>query len=132
MARSSSTICLPVGKDAYLEAAADPRRFRAWLDQSFRQSPELFPEGFACGYRLKDGRVSARTGLPLRRVRLKATGRSFSVRPSFVLPYVTGYTDDVQGPLFLRAFGVPYWAIARVWWWPWLANRERRIGSREG
>jgi hypothetical protein len=50
----------------------------------------------------------------LRRVRLTATGESFSVRPSFLLPYGVGTTDDVQGPLFLRAFGVPFWALARV------------------
>lgn len=114
MARSCSTICLPVRTDAYLEAVDDPRRFRCWLDQSFRDHPELFPQAFAGGYRLKDGRSSAKTGLRLRRIRLKATGASFSVRPSFVLPYLTGYTDDAQGPLFLRAFGVPFWALARV------------------
>jgi hypothetical protein len=27
---------------------------------------------------------------------------------------MTGWTDDVEGPLFLRAFGVPFWALARV------------------
>jgi hypothetical protein len=27
---------------------------------------------------------------------------------------MVGTTDDVQGPLFLRAFGVPFWALARV------------------
>jgi hypothetical protein len=114
LARSCSTICLPVRKDAYLEAVADPRQFRTWLDQAFRDHPELFPAASAHGYRLKDERRSARTGLRLRRVRLKATGQSFSVRPSFALPSLTGLTDDVQGPLFLRAFGVPFWALARV------------------
>ncbi len=114
MARSCSTICLPVSKDAYRDLVADPRRFRSWLDQAFRDHPELFPKAFAQGYRLKDARRSAKTGLRLRRVRLKATGQSFSVRPSFVLPSMTGWTDDVQGPLFLRAFGVPFWALARV------------------
>lgn len=114
MARPCSTICLPLSKEAYPDVVADPGRFRRWLDQSFRECPELFPEAFAKGYRLKDGRTSARTGLRLRRIRLKATGETFSVRPSFVLPYMTGYTDDVQGPLFLRAFGVPFWALARV------------------
>jgi hypothetical protein len=105
---------LPIGKEAYLDVVADPGRFRRWLEQSFRDHPELFPEAFAQGYRLKDDRVSARTGLRVRRIRLKSTGESFSVRPSFVLPYMTGWTDDVQNPLFLRAFGVPFWAIARV------------------
>ena len=114
MARSCSTLCLPVGKDDYAALVADPARFRAWLDQCFRSWPELFPKDFKGGYRLKDGRTSLRTGLRLRRVRLKATGESFSVRPSFLLPYLVGTTDDAQGPLFLRAFGVPFWALARV------------------
>ena len=114
MARSCSTICLPVSKDTYLDLVDDPKRFRTWLDQAYRDWPELFPQAFAQGYRLKDDRTSAKMGLRLRRVRLGSTGESFSVRPSFVLPYMTGSTDDIQGPLFLRAFGVPFWAIARV------------------
>jgi hypothetical protein len=114
MARRCSTICLPVGKDDYPHLIADPGRFRAWIDQSFRRWPELFPKAFAGGYRLKDARTSARAGVRLRRLRLKATGEAFSVRPSFLLPYMTGTTDDAQGPLFLRAFGVPFWALARV------------------
>jgi hypothetical protein len=114
MARSCSTLCLPIGKDDYNHVVGDPGRFRAWLDQSFRAWPELFPKAFQGGYRLKDTRTSAKTGVRLRRIRLKTTGESFSVRPSFLLPYLTGTTDDVQGPLFLRAFGVPFWALARV------------------
>ena len=114
MARSCSTICLPIGTDAYLGIVADPRRFRSWLDRSFGDHPELFPAAFAGGYRLKDQRRSAKTGLRLRRVRLKSTGESFAVRPSFALPYMTASTADVQAPLFLRAFGVPFWALTRV------------------
>jgi hypothetical protein len=114
LARRCSTLCLPIGKDDYAHLVADPARFRAWLDQCFRSWPELFPKGFEAGYRLKDTRTSARAGVRLRRVRLKATGESFSVRPSFLLPYLAGTTDDAQGPLFLRAFGVPFWALARV------------------
>jgi hypothetical protein len=114
VARRCSTICLPIGKDAYQDLIDDPARFRAWLDQSFRDCPELFPKVFASGYRLKDARASAKTGLRLRRVRLKATGEAFSVRPSFVLPYQTALADGVADALFLRSFGVPFWAIARV------------------
>jgi hypothetical protein len=114
MARRCSTICLPIDQDSYQGLVHDPARFRAWLDAAFRDCPELFPKAFGEGYRLKDGRTSAKTGLRLRRVRLKATGASFSVRPSFVLPYQTALADDVQDALFLRCFGVPFWAIARV------------------
>jgi len=114
LARPCSTICLPVGKDLYPQLVEQPHRFRAWLDQAFRDCPELFPQAFAKGYTLKDDRRSAKTGLRLRRIRLKATGQAFSVRPSFVFPYMTALTDDVEDPLFLRAFGVPFWALARV------------------
>jgi hypothetical protein len=114
LARSCSTICLPIEKDPYCQLVDDPRCFRAWLDDCFRQHPELFPQAFAQGYRLKDDRVSGKLDLRVRRIRLKATGESFSIRPSFALPYMVGTSDDVADGLFLRCFGVPFWAIARV------------------
>jgi hypothetical protein len=114
MARHCSTICLPVGQDAYAGLVGSPAAFRRWLDRAFRDTPELFPAAFAAGYTLKDARTSRRLGIRLRRVRLAATGESYSVRPSFALPYMVGRADDAQGPLFLRAFGVPFWALARV------------------
>jgi hypothetical protein len=114
MAACRSTICLPISKDDYLALIDSPQQFRHWLDAAFHDCPELFPKAFADGYRLKDDRTSAKLGLRLRRVECKATGQSFSVRPSFVLPYMAGWTDDVEKPLFLRRFGVPFWALARV------------------
>ena len=30
------------------------------------------------------------------------------------MPYMTARTADVEGPLFLRKFGVPFWALAHV------------------
>jgi hypothetical protein len=112
--RRCSTICLPFDQQAYRQAVGSPAAFRAALDRAFRSAPELFPDGFAAGYTLHDSRVSARLGLLLRRVRLKATGDSYTVRPSFALPYMAGLADGASAPLFLRAFGVPFWAIARV------------------
>jgi hypothetical protein len=112
--RGCSTLCLPIGKDLYEQLIDSPQQFRRWLDQAFHDSPELFPKAFAQGYTLKDSRVSAKRGLRLRRIRCRATGAAFSVRPGFVLPYLTAWTDDAEGPLFLRSFGVPFWALARV------------------
>jgi hypothetical protein len=114
MARRCSTICLPFDQARYPALVADPAAFRAALDAFFLQMPELFPEGFAGGYRLKESRASRKLGLTIRRVRLKATGESLTVRPSFALPYRAGLAPDASGPLFLRAFGVPFWALARV------------------
>jgi hypothetical protein len=112
--RGFSTLCLPIGKDRYQHIIGSPALFRQWLDEAFRAAPELFPAAFASGYTLKDDRVSAKRGLHLRRIHCKATGAAFSVRPCFVLPYLTAWTDDAEGPLFLRSFGVPFWALARV------------------
>jgi|SRR6516164_8133496 len=112
--RGCSTICLPVGKDLYDQLIDSPQQFRAWVDQAFRDHPELFPQAFAHGYTLLDSRVSVKRGLRQRRIRCKATGAAFSIRPCFVLPYMTAWTDDAAGPLFLRAFGVPFWALAQV------------------
>jgi hypothetical protein len=112
--RGCSTICLPIRKDLYERIIDSPQQFRRWLDQAFRDSPELFPKAFAQGYTLKDSRLSAKRGLRLRRIRCRSTGAAFTVRPAFVMPYLTGWTDEVAGPLFLRAFGVPFWALAHV------------------
>ncbi len=112
--RGFSTICLPIRKDRYQQIIGSPALFRQWLDEAFHAVPELFPAAFASGYTLKDDRVSAKRGLRLRRIRCKATGAAFSVRPCFVLPYMTAWTDDAASPLFLRSFGVPFWALARV------------------
>ena len=112
--RGCSTICLPISKEDYLALVEDSARFRAWLDQSFLDFPELFPADFEQGYLLKDIRPSRKLGIPLRRILCKSSDRSFSVRPSCVLPYMAGWTDEVEKPLFLRRFGVPFWAIAHV------------------
>ena len=116
VARSSRvhrTICLPVSEDAYTRAVNDPAGFRQLLDKSFRTMPELFPPNFAHGYELKDDRMSAKQRLPIRRILLR-DGTADSIRPSFLMPYMTARVEDVEGPLFLRKFGVPYWALAHV------------------
>ena len=113
--RGCSTICLPIDKDDYERIVSSAEDFRAWLDGCFRETPELFPEAFASGYALKDSRISKKTGLALRRVVCKDTaGQAFTVRPSFVLPYMTALTDDVEKALYLRRFRVPFHALARV------------------
>ena len=113
LARGHATICLPVREEEYETIVEHPKRFRHWLDGCFAEMPELFPEGFAEGYGMKDGRTSLKQHAPIRRIVLR-DGRSYSIRPSFLMPYMTARTDDMEGPLFLRKFGVPFWALARV------------------
>lgn len=113
LCRGHATICLPVGEEEYDSIAKDPRRFRQWLDGCHARMPELFPEGFSEGYRMKDQRYSRKQKVVCRRIVLR-DGRSYSVRPSFVMPYMAARVDEAEAPLFLRKFGVPFWALARV------------------
>ncbi|MDQ2877433.1 MAG: hypothetical protein M3Y33_22545, partial [Actinomycetota bacterium] len=111
--RGSHSICVPAAEGEYAAIVQDPERFRQWLAEAAGRSPELFPEGFGRGFRMKDVYVSKKLGIRLRRIELR-DGRSYTVRPSFVMPYLTARVGDAEHPLFLRKFGVPYWALARV------------------
>jgi hypothetical protein len=99
----------------------DPAAFRQTLDALLGQYPALFPQAMAQGYQLHDI-LPASKKLPdvrLRRITVadpqQPAGNAFTIAPSFVLPYMTGYTDDVEKALFLRGkFGVPYWGLTYV------------------
>ena len=73
--------------------------------------PELFPPEIAQGYQMKDHHCSNKLNLTIRRIRIGK--ESYTIRPSFV-PRMTGKTQDVEKALFLRKFGVPFWALAYV------------------
>lgn len=111
--RLQRTLCLPIREERYRQIIDQPQEFRRVLDDCFLRTPELFPPNFAHGYRLKDDRVSTKMDLPIRRVVLR-DGTAYSIRPSFLMPYMIARTDEVEGPLFLRKFGVPFWALAHV------------------
>ena len=112
--RGSSSICLPFCKERYNSIVEDPVKFRVLLDQAFADMPELFPKSFAQGYIFKDSRVSGKLGVRLRRVECKATQEAFTIRPSFVMPYMSALTDTAEKVLYLRSFGVPFHALTRV------------------
>jgi hypothetical protein len=55
----------------------------------------------------------------LRRIQLKATDEQgqrqvFTIAPCDILPYMTGHVTEVEKALFLRRFGVPFWALTYV------------------
>ena len=107
------TICLPVSEEQYRQLVNEPARFREFLDACWADMPELFPEGFEAGYEMKDDRWSRKMQLRLRRIELR-NGVAYTIRPSFVMPYLTSKVEDVEDALFLRRFGVPHWALAQV------------------
>jgi len=117
----SKRITLPIALSVYNELSQDAPAFRAWLDTMIATYPELFPENINIGYTLHD-LLPPSVKMPevrLRRIQLKAPdeqGRAqvFTIGSSGVMPYMTGYTDEVEKVLFLRRFGVPFWGLSYV------------------
>jgi hypothetical protein len=115
--RGRQRICLPIERDRYQHLVANPVAFRQFLDQMIESNPVLFPSTIKQGYKL-DGFVASSKKMPeiqLRRIKLKVHAPDncgvYTIAPSFVLPYMRGYTDQVEQALFLRRFGVPFWAL---------------------
>jgi hypothetical protein len=97
--REPKTICIPCSRREYERIADDPVRSREFLDRLIDATPELLPTEIGRGYRMKDTYTSRKTGWKIRRIDLR-NDETYSVRPSFLMPYLTGRTEDVQAPLF--------------------------------
>ena len=112
---SSKRIVLAIDLETYKKIVKIPAAFRAWVDENIARHPELFPSEIVSGYDLHSTRTSRKLpGVILRRIKLKSNQQVFTIAPSSVMPYMTGYTDDVEKALFLLRFGVPYWALTYV------------------
>jgi len=61
---------------------------------------------------MKDIYHSIKQSVPIRRIEI--AGISYSIRPSFLMPYMTGITDVTEKALFMRKFNVPFWALSYV------------------
>jgi hypothetical protein len=107
------TIILPIGQEEYTQIITVWPKFRAWIDKQYQLNPEIFPETFEKGYKLHDDKTSEKTGVMTRRIKLRH-GQVWTVRPSFVMPRMTGYTEAVAKALYLRKYGVPYEGLTYV------------------
>ena len=112
-------LCLPIPQADYETLLADPAAFRAHLDQQITAHPELFPRAIQQGYQLHDILPPSKkwSGLRLRRIKLlapEAAGAVYRVAPSFVMPYMIGYTETVEKALFLRRFDVPFGGLTYI------------------
>ena len=114
-------ITLPLDLEAYNKIRDDKQAFRQYLDEMMETYPELFPEDIKGGYKLH-GLMPVSEKMPqvqLRRIQLTARdagGRRqvYKIAPCDVLPYMTGDVSEVEKALFLRRFGVPFWALTYV------------------
>jgi hypothetical protein len=110
--RKNRTICLHFSQQIYDEIISNAKKFRKFLDESIAQYPELFPPEIKQGYRMKDSYWSKKQLVTIRRIEI--AGISYTIRPSFLTPYMTGKTAEIDKALFIRKFNVPYWALSCV------------------
>ena len=77
-------------------------------------SPELFPAELLNGYRLT-GRLPESKKLPGIRLRqLRHEQSVYTLRPSFVMSYMSGTVETLEHPLLLLSIGVPCWVLTTV------------------
>jgi len=113
--RGDKSICLPVESEKqYREIIFNPDSFRQYVTQIGQKHPELFPTQIEKGFWFHDFGFSLKQELPLRRIKLKANQSVYQLRPDFVMPYMVGKTDEIDKPMYLRQFGVPFDALAYV------------------
>ena len=111
--RGDRQIVLPLTREQFEEFWSDAAKMRQLLNRVMAESPELFPPSLREGYALHGFARPSRKcdGLRLRKIRTRDGGESYHLRPSFVMSYMTGTTDDLEYPLLLASFGVPNWAL---------------------
>ena len=134
----SKTICMPFESEAhYATCLRDTESFRRSIEQVLADAPELFPPELREGFCFYGSYRSRKQQIALRRIRLAATGDVFQIRPSFLMPYLIGKTDEVEKALYLRQFDVPFDALAYVfgrdpmyWYRAWCAlGRPSIVGT---
>jgi hypothetical protein len=109
------TMRLPLAASEYDRFLSDRAYAKARLDALYEDFPAVFPDAFPWGYAL-DGltEASIKQESRCRRIRLDQGQMVFAIAPPFVMPSMTGRTQEVDDALFLRRLHVPCWAIAHV------------------
>jgi hypothetical protein len=82
----------------------DNEAFKNELQLQYESFPELYPLDFKDGFILHGFTKPSikMDGFTMHRVLLNATGEVYSIRPSFVIPYMRGYLTDVEKALYLH------------------------------
>ena len=113
--RGSKTICIPFeSEEQYRRCLETGATRRQHLESVFDQHPELFPPGLEQGFIFKGTYHSKKQDIDLLRIKVKASDDTFQIRPSFLMPYMVGRTDEVAKALYLVQWGVPCDALAAV------------------
>ncbi|MBC2734782.1 MAG: hypothetical protein HF981_10525 [Desulfobacteraceae bacterium] len=97
--RNNRTICLPFSQEDYNACIKNPIDFRIYIDKQIELFPELFPSEITKGYLMKDIYLSKKQSVLIRRIEI--AGIPYTIRPSFIMPYMTGFVCEIEKAIFL-------------------------------
>src|SRR5262247_283365 len=111
------TIRLPLAESEYDRFLTDRSYAKDRLEELYEECAELFPDAFPSGYAFFGyTEPSMKQQLLCRRIRLEQGRTVFTIAPAFVMPYMTGRTQNVDDALFLRRFQCALLGhCSRVW-----------------
>ena len=92
----------------------DASAVRGLLNELIGEFPEIFPAKMKQGYQLSGGLPESKKmpGIRLRQIRLKSG--VYSLRPSFVMSYMSGDVEVLEPGLFLLSVNTPSWVVAHI------------------
>jgi hypothetical protein len=113
--RGDRQIVIPMTRAEFDENWRDSGKMRKIVDRAMADHPELFPECLLKGYAFHGfARPSKKMdGMQWRKIRPSSGAEAFHLRPCFAMSYMTGTTDELEYPLLLASFGVPYWVLTQ-------------------
>lgn len=112
--RGARQICIPMTRDQYDVIWDDHVAVRVYLDSLIGDFPEIFPPSISSSYQLH-GHLPESIKLPGIRLRqIRMADGVFTLRPSFVFPYMTGTIDDLEKGLLLLSVHTPVWIVTQV------------------
>ena len=130
--KENRTIVLPIDEKNYDLFIKDIKIAHEVIKSMYDIHPEFFPLGMSEGYMFNgNSRKSKKLDLQMRKIKIGTI--SYQIRPSFVLSYGRLASEDVANALFLKRFGVPFWALATVfghdamWWYPFYISLGKEI-----
>jgi hypothetical protein len=92
----------------------DSQEVRNLVDSLITESPEIFPSSIKQGYQLSGHLPESKKmpGIRLRQIHL--CSGVYSLRPSFVMSYMSGDVEELEAALFLLSVNTPCWVVTHV------------------
>ena len=111
--KGAKQICIPMEREQYDEVWHDSSAVRKLLDALIAESPEIFPSSIQEGYQLSGHLPESKKmpGIRLRQIRMECG--VYSLRPSFVMNYMSGTVEEIESALFLLSVNNPCWVVTR-------------------